>query len=1124
MLDCRELFHSVFSCNFMLCTMQHYGIHYLRRDSRNKTFHNSYKRLKVICGTMLKTNHSWIILLVYCTVQMLFKDAETFFLRNSRTGKCISTGRFIYSKNYGTPYLTVMIDDCLNGKAQFRYLDSDLLQNINTRGTFVSSTDKEYRNRLAVFKAKASAALRFQNSLEHRLKQTDAGSLYFYNMKDKVCAQPSSLSFYVERKTYCDTPEQKFTFGSVIPYNSKMKDVYCSPKQRMVIKKADYGNFDKNGVFDGNANIDRKCSILTNCKVKSLCGGNRSCELTVDSSLFTSEYCPDTSKEIYIKFLCQDTYKGLKGPNIRLSEKPFKGFIEIKDGSSWRKVDHENWDAHSQEAFCQYLGFKGSNNSAKDTRNVGVGENIATGDFLCHDQKPNQITCCIHLEPATTTANVALPYASCKMCQNSVVENITSYVNGIGSDNYSEIRFAGDGWCPRRSGEKYILLDLQKDYHITRVVVMGNKDQTKWGRSYTLKYSHNKTLINASHGIKVNGNQNGYQASITSIDIYNARYVSIEPIIKTTADFCLRVELCGDVQSPASVEKIVVKTSTLSVELSWKVTRPRISSYLTHFIIYLNGTRMQRISREQYGTRYIVRGLRPFTDYIVGIQAQDSSFQTSGIAFERFKTKQAVPDGPPLKVAFTSRGKDFLNVSWKPPEKSFRNGELTGYQICYSTMKNDKNPECSLTAAFSYTITTLESFTKYYVTVSAGTKVGYGKKSVEISEITDGGPPLDVVVKSRGKRSLEVSWEAPNGPNNELIGYQICFRTKETSSECSELKSTKVLSITIIDLQPAAMYFVTVSAGTEAGYGEKSLEVSKITNGAVNPLSASYYSLSINIPEPADYIKEVIVIIQRAASSVTSSESIETNDIKSYQRDTKDPYVTAYLKRDVLPLSFLIGDGKEHNSETEKYFNNPLNPDSNYIVFLRFFESKKSYYSTEWSYAVKTMEKPTEECKLRSQYSKQTTEENTRIDLLIPLVIFVCLFLLLSLGVLVYRHRQIQNKKYNKNNNNDNKNKNDTRMCFRLQPSTPSSGIEDSPASKVASKDCYDAVYERPDEVLELINSSGSEFHPEIPVEQTPQICVLPDSESPNTFYESLKLPSTSGYSPLESDSGNNMK
>lgn len=95
------------------------------------------------------------------------------------------------------------------------------------------------------------------------------------------------------------------------------------------------------------------------------------------------------------------------------------------------------------------------------------------------------------------------------------------------------------------------------------------------------------------------------------------------------------------VQSPASVEKIVLKTSNFSVELSWKVTGPRISSYLTHFIIYLNDTRMQRIRREQYGTRYILRELKPFTDYVVGIQAQDSSLQRSGITYERFKTKQA---------------------------------------------------------------------------------------------------------------------------------------------------------------------------------------------------------------------------------------------------------------------------------------------------------------------------------------------------------------------------------------------------------------------------------------------------------------------------------------------------
>jgi hypothetical protein len=94
----------------------------------------------------------------------------------------------------------------------------------------------------------------------------------------------------------------------VTAYNAEMKDVHCSPKQKMVVKSADYGDFNKNGAFNDDKNIDTTCSKLTNCQVKSRCGGNRSCELTMDNNLLPSEYCPDTLKEIYTKYTCVDTY------------------------------------------------------------------------------------------------------------------------------------------------------------------------------------------------------------------------------------------------------------------------------------------------------------------------------------------------------------------------------------------------------------------------------------------------------------------------------------------------------------------------------------------------------------------------------------------------------------------------------------------------------------------------------------------------------------------------------------------------------------------------------------------------------------------------------------------------
>jgi hypothetical protein len=88
-----------------------------------------------------------------------------------------------------------------------------------------------------------------------------------------------------------------------------------------------------------------------------------------------------------------------------------------------------------------------------------------------------------------------------------------------------------------------------------------------------------------------------------------------------------------------------------------------------------------------------------------------------------------------------------------------------------------------------------------------------------------------------------------------------------------------------------------------------------------------------------------MVIVQIAQKIPTPVEDIETNDLKPYQNNSQYPYVTAYFKADVLPLTFVIGDGKEYNSEDEKYFNQPLKQITSYIVFLRFFETKVNCYS-----------------------------------------------------------------------------------------------------------------------------------------------------------------------------------
>jgi hypothetical protein len=90
-----------------------------------------------------------------------------------------------------------------------------------------------------------------------------------------------------------------------------MENTHCSSIQYMKVKSAQYGGFNDSGKFNGIRSAkayDTDCSRLANCQVISLCGGNRSCELTMDNNLLPSEYCSDTSKQIYTKYICVDQY------------------------------------------------------------------------------------------------------------------------------------------------------------------------------------------------------------------------------------------------------------------------------------------------------------------------------------------------------------------------------------------------------------------------------------------------------------------------------------------------------------------------------------------------------------------------------------------------------------------------------------------------------------------------------------------------------------------------------------------------------------------------------------------------------------------------------------------------
>jgi hypothetical protein len=140
---------------------------------------------------------------------------QNLFLRHTDSGKCITSSEELVFNDpkLAFSYFVVMTVNCLNVSAQFRYLDSELLHNIEKEGTLISSTHSLFLGRWSVYKGVAATGIQFQNNAGHRLKQTDSGSLFFYDTSRNVCAEPSTK--YVLRNATCDTENQKITFGKL---------------------------------------------------------------------------------------------------------------------------------------------------------------------------------------------------------------------------------------------------------------------------------------------------------------------------------------------------------------------------------------------------------------------------------------------------------------------------------------------------------------------------------------------------------------------------------------------------------------------------------------------------------------------------------------------------------------------------------------------------------------------------------------------------------------------------------------------------------------------------------------------------------------------------------------------
>ena len=78
-----------------------------------------------------------------------------------------------------------------------------------------------------------------------------------------------------------------------------------------------------------------------------------------------------------------------------------------------------------------------------------------------------------------------------KICDNPLLQDTGTFpdsvFSGVGNE-YKDARITGGGWCPNTPSSVYLVIDLQKEYHITGVIIMPDKDQTKYSHLHYLEY------------------------------------------------------------------------------------------------------------------------------------------------------------------------------------------------------------------------------------------------------------------------------------------------------------------------------------------------------------------------------------------------------------------------------------------------------------------------------------------------------------------------------------------------------------------------------------------------------------------------------------------------------------
>lgn len=190
-----------------------------------------------------------------------------------------------------------------------------------------------------------------------------------------------------------------------------------------------------------------------------------------------------------------------------------------------------------------------------------------------------------------------------------------------------------------------------------------------------------------------------------------------------------------------------------------------------------------------------------------------------------FVTHEGSPTGPPSNISVHFQTPDTVSITWSPPSREKRNGQITYYHALLHR-KDDHSSHFERNTTHSKAVfPNLEDNSEYVFKVRAHTSKGAGPYSDHMTIKTQRDvlrAPRNVNVVATSDHSVEVWWEPVT--SKHVIGYQIFYSVEAVEDLDKWQQKTVPLteSADLLNLDKNSVYAVVVAARSNTGLGRLS--------------------------------------------------------------------------------------------------------------------------------------------------------------------------------------------------------------------------------------------------------------------------------------------------------------